>query len=327
MIRMAALAAAKTGLASGTPPETTAHKLLRRPGGKSRISPNGLIGRHHSRREIAFIVLGAFSVLALYCAHQLWVWSPYFQFYNGTSIKAFIKFVTTVSLFQPFDESQGVIVTRGGDAIIHEPLNDGLRLLLSEFPPPGLVLDPQKTFRERVTALREFVAGLLPDHSIMPHSPEPVRALELLGQNSQKTKYPKLCSKLVKIMVQYLSAIGFVSRVVQLNGHMAVEVFNPESNEWELHDPFFKTWASFEGKPISAMAAHDLMIKNQQVKYGAPKELLLTVGFVPRNNFSQDHLPKWHYFHYDNLDYWRILRVSDRSADFWKRLHSLTSPR
>ncbi|MCA1989168.1 MAG: hypothetical protein LDL07_08490 [Desulfarculus sp.] len=278
-------------------------------------------------RGAALISLGPCVVIALYLVHQLWAWDPYFQFYNGASVRAFLKFAATIVFSQPFDASQAVIVVRGGDAIIQEPQNDGLRHLLSEFPPPEIVRDPQKPFHERVTALREFVAEILPEKSPMPQSPEPVSALELLGENPQKAKYPRLCSKLVKIMVQYLSAVGYVSRVVQLDGHMALEVFNPRSNEWEMQDPFYNTWASFEGKPISAAKAHDLLLENKRIDYRAPQDSLRTVGFVPRNNFSQDHLPSWHYFNYDNLDYWRVLRVSDHTWDYWKRLHQINPAR
>lgn len=263
---------------------------------------------------------------ALYLAHQLWAWQPYFQFYNGTSHRATLKLAVTVALCQPFSENEGKIGRFGEAAIIYEPNNAELRRLLASFPPPAEFLERRLPFEQRITALRKFVAGILPSQSSMPQDPEPVRALEILGENPQHAKYPKLCSKLSKIMVQYLSAARYISRVVQLEGHMAVEVFAQHSGQWQLQDPFFNTEATRQGEPISAAKAHDLLVNNLPFEFDGPKKVFLTVGFVPRNNFAQDHLPKWHYFNYDNLDYWRILRVSDRTADFWKRLHALAPP-
>jgi hypothetical protein len=111
--------------------------------------------------------------------------------------------------------------------------------------------------------------------------------------------------------------------VVQLHGHVAVESYNPKTKVWEFQDPFFDSAASFEGQPISAAAAHDLVMRDVPFQFAGPRDVFLTVGYVPRNNFAQDHLPTWHYFHYDHLDYWRITRVSERSSDLWKRLYSL----
>ncbi len=263
---------------------------------------------------------------ALYLVHQLWVWQPYFQFHNGVTYKATLKLAATVVLCQPFNETEAAIGRFAGDAIIYQPYNPELQRLLAAFPPPDEFLDQRLPFRQRITALRKFVAGILPNRSLMSQTPEPVRALEILGENPQHAKYPRLCSKLSKIMVQYLSAVGVVSRVVQLEGHIAVEVFSQHSGQWQLQDPFFNTEATRQGEPISAAKAHDLLVNNLPFEFDGPKKVFLTVGFVPRNNFAQDHLPKWHYFNYDNLDYWRILRVSDRTADFWKRLHALAPP-
>lgn len=290
---------------------------------------NGLPERAKPRRDHGTIIrigLGVLTALVLYLAHQLWVWHPYFQFYNGTSHKAALKLAATVALCQPFSESEGRIGQFGGDAIIYEPDNPELRRLLARFPPPRDFLDQRLPFRHRITTLRRYVAGLLPSQSIMPQAPEPVRALELLGDNSRQARYPKLCSKLSKIMVQYLSAAGIVSRIVQLERHIALEVYDHQSGRWQSQDPYFDTEATLRGQPLSAATAHDLLVNNQPFEFGGPTDVFLTVGFVPRNNFAQDRLPEWHYFNYRNLDYWRVLRVSGGTSDLWKRLHALAPP-
>lgn len=290
---------------------------------------NGIPARtrpKHVRTAITRIGLGVLAALVLYLAHQAWVWRPYYQFYNGTSYKAALKLAATVALCQPFSESEGLIGKFGGDIILYEPDNAELRRLLARFPPPRDFLDQHLPFPQRITALRRYVAGVLPSQSIMPQAPEPVRALELLGDNPRQAKYPKLCSKLAKIMVQYLSAAGIVSRIVQLEGHIALEVYAQQSGQWQLQDPYFDTEATLRGQPLSAAKAHDRLVNNQPFNYDGPKDVFLTVGFVPRNNFAQDHLPEWHYFNYRNLDYWRVLRVSGQTSDFWKRLHALAPP-
>jgi hypothetical protein len=53
------------------------------------------------------------------------------------------------------------------------------------------------------------------------------------------------------------------------------------------------------------------------------KSILKTVVYIPRVNLAGDELPKWHYFNYDNLYSWKVLRVSAESGDYWiKKIES-----
>jgi len=53
------------------------------------------------------------------------------------------------------------------------------------------------------------------------------------------------------------------------------------------------------------------------------KSIFKTVVYIPRANFAEDDLPKWHYFNYDNLYCWKVLRVSAESENYWiKKIES-----
>ena len=114
------------------------------------------------------------------------------------------------------------------------------KALIKNFPPPSQVIDPNTEWHQKVSILRNFVFNILEQESEMPQIPEPIRAIDLLGLNNEGKKYPRLCSKNAKIFVQFLSGISMNSRIVQLYEHVAVEVWNPETLKWELHDPFFQ---------------------------------------------------------------------------------------
>jgi hypothetical protein len=171
-----------------------------------------------------------------------------------------------------------------------------------------------------VLGIRKYVSGLLPEQSELPRFPEPRKATVLLGKNPLGKKYPKLCSKDAFIFIQYLMAFGIQARVLQLNNHIATNVWNPETKVWEYHDPYFDADAKADGRNLSGAEIYDRLRTGQAVKFSRNDmaRFFDTVVYVPRNNFSQGKLPSWHYFNYDNLDYWKVKRVSDNSSEYWR---------
>ncbi len=143
--------------------------------------------------------------------------------------------------------------------------------------------------------------------------------MELLGDNAKRAKYPRLCSKLAKIFVQYLAAAGETARIVDLREHTAAEVYNPAEEHWEYHDPFFDAPAlGADGRHLSAAEAHDRLARGETVAFPGPAYVFATVVTLARNNFAGDKLPAWHYFHYDQLAWWRVERVSPASWSYWQ---------
>jgi hypothetical protein len=121
--------------------------------------------------------VGLSAIIGIYLIHQIWVWHPFFRFYQGVGTRALLKLAATTALCQPFGPDEGRIAAVGGVLMIVEPLHAGLRRLTSAFPPPGPTVNQRLPFAERVAAARAFVAGILPEKSVMPQSPEPVRAI------------------------------------------------------------------------------------------------------------------------------------------------------
>ena len=256
-----------------------------------------------------------------FVGYKWWVWRPYAPFYQGQTENAQLKWWLTILAASPFRTASGAPPIKdiaGEPYIVADPQDLAPRELLRLFPPPPEVLKTDIPTRQRVEALRSFVHGILPLNSSLPESPEPVRALVLLGQNQTHEKYPLLCSKQAKIMLQYLNALGLTGRIVQLHRHVSLEWFNPEKGQWEFQSPYDDSPVMFEGRHLSAAQAHDLQRQGREIEFRGDHKVFLTVAYLPRTAL-ETHLPSWHYFHYDNLDYWRVLRVSEKSRAYWKK--------
>jgi hypothetical protein len=107
------------------------------------------------------------------------------------------------------------------------------------------------------------------------------------------------------------------ARIVDLHRHTAAEAWNPSENKWELQDPYYDSAARHNGRHLSAAEAHDLTAEGIKLNFKGSSEVFKTVVYIPKLNFADDWLPTWHYFHYDNLDYWKVLRVSEDSWPYW----------
>tara|TARA_Y100001934_G_scaffold195170_1_gene230194 strand:- start:160 stop:978 length:819 start_codon:yes stop_codon:yes gene_type:complete len=250
------------------------------------------------------------------------MWKPFFDLVVIKDYKSIVKISLTVLLANPFYLPSGetaLKVIDGEKYIIDSNETKETKSLIKIFPPPSPVIDPNTEWHQKVSILRKFVFEILEQESDMPQIPEPVRAIDLLGLNNGGKKYPRLCSKNAKIFVQYLSGINIDSRIVQLYKHVTVEVWNPKVQKWELHDPYFNSTAMKDNEYLSSAEAFDLYANNDSFSYGAPHEIFQTVVYTPRTNFSNDQLPTWHYFSYENLHYWKTIRTSDISSALWKK--------
>ena len=270
------------------------------------------------KKRLCFIPL---IVILVFTAVKVTMWKPFFDLVVIKDYKSFVKISLTVLLTNPFYLPSGEIALKvigGKKYIIDSNETKEIKVLIKNFPPPSQVIDPNTEWHQKVSILRNFVFNILEQESEMPQIPEPIRAIDLLGLNNEGKKYPRLCSKNAKIFVQFLSGISMNSRIVQLYEHVAVEVWNPKTLKWELHDPFFNSAVMKDNEYLSAAEAFDLYANKDSFSYGAPLKIFQTVVYVPRTNFSNDELPAWHYFSYENLNYWKTVRTSEKSSGLWK---------
>jgi len=280
-----------------------------------------------TRKTIITILILFLSMSMIYTTLKIVMWKPYYSIAEITDYKSFIKLGLTTLITLPFKLPNGEIALKkiGGDLLIVDSSNSkGIMELYNKFPPPEIVLNKDSSWRVKVETLRKFASDILPWSSPAPSDPEPEMALTLLGENQYGKPYHKLCSANAKIFVQYLSGLGIYSRIVQLRRHVSVEVWNEELNKWEYQDPYNDVAVKENGKYLSAIEIFDMIEEGLPVSIPKQdaKSMFKTVVYIPRANFADD-LPKWHYFNYDNLYSWKVLRVSAESEGYWiKKIES-----
>lgn len=254
--------------------------------------------------KIAGVLFGGFFLL------KAAVWFPLralFQFPTWTSVA---KAAATVILASPpgyFGTGGHQVMVNNETYLVDDPSSVNLIRLLDQFPLPPEILDRSQSRQARLEKLAVHVSGILPLDSVKPQNPEPVSALEILGEKDG-VMYPKLCSKDAKIFVQYAAALGFTTRMVQLEHHVAAGVFNPEDGQWEMYDPYFGCAPRYRGKVISSVVANELYERGLDFEFCGPKSVFGSVTLIPRTDFGGGTLPAWHYFNYNNLAYWRHVR-------------------
>jgi hypothetical protein len=238
------------------------------------------------------------------------MWFPLREFFQCPTTTSLIKATMTVVLAFPpgyFNSSSDSMLVGNDIYFVDKPTAKNLVQLLERYPLPADILDVSRDREVRLESLAKYVRGLLPATSVKPQSPEPVLALELLG-DQDGVKYPKLCSKDSKIFVQYAAALGFVTRMVQLKNHVAAGVFNENNGQWEMYDPYFGCAPRYRGEVISSIVASDLLAAGMDFDFCGPKDVFRSVTIIPRTDFAKGKLPRWHFFNYDNLAYWRPMR-------------------
>ncbi len=261
----------------------------------------------------------------IWCSFKCFVWQPYFKCMKFPTAKSVLKSVYTILVYPPFEydgENEHFLEINGHCYFVDSANNIQLKRLVNNYPYPWAVTDANRPLNERVEILAKFVSKLLPKNVPVQHQNEPDRALVLLGHTKGTdgilAPVPKLCSADAKIFVQYVASLGLITRILQLEKHIAASVYNFENHTWEMYDPYFGCALKFEGKNISADEAYELLRKGKKLEYCGPMEVFNTVVVEPRTNFSRGMLPSLHYFSYDNLAYWRVKKVSENSPELWK---------
>ncbi|MDC0343170.1 hypothetical protein OAN10_02860 [Alphaproteobacteria bacterium] len=84
-------------------------------------------------------------------------------------------------------------------------------------------------------------------NSFEPESPH-----EILLKNKNKKTFSKICSADAKIFSSYLSELGILNRIIQLENHISLETYNKKEQKWELHDAHFNDSPTYNKTYISA---------------------------------------------------------------------------
>jgi len=256
-------------------------------------------------------MVSAAGVFLVFCLVKTAMWFPLRVFFEFPTFLSAAKAVLTVLLATPpgyFGTGGHPVIVNNEIYLVDEPEAAGLVRLMQKFPLAPEIVQTSLSREARLEKLAAHVSHMLPQTSSKPQSPEPVSALELLGERDG-VKYPKMCSKDAKIFAQYAAALGFTTRMVQLQNHVAAGVFNGETGEWEMYDPYFGCAPRYRGKIISSVVASDLYKSGVEFDFCGPKTVFGSVTVIPRTDFAQGSLPWWHYLKYDHLAYWRHVRV------------------
>lgn len=255
-----------------------------------------------------------------FLVQRAYIWRDYGPFFRPRTLGAVAKLVVTVAFISPPSGQDGpgdLIHLRGKAYLVDKPENQNLQELVRIYPLPAKLINDSVTQEKNLINLASHVSTLLPKSSVLPQYPEPTSALILLGSSEGK-RYPKLCSKDAKIFTQYATVLGYKTRLLQLHQHIAASVYNPEKNKWQMYDPHWGCAPTLNGNLLSAPEAFDLYMQGKDFDYCGPKEVFKTVVIIPNTLFGSE-FPRWHYFNYDNLSYWRPVKISGNSDPFWKK--------
>lgn len=170
-------------------------------------------------------------------------------------------------------------------------------------------------------------------HKILPEFPnidiapfEPESPYEILLKNKNKKSFSKICSADAKIFSSYLSELGILNRIIQLEDHISLETYNKKEKKWELHDAHFNDSPTYKGEYISANLAYDLIKQNKNFYFKGPKSVFNTIIYLPKTNLVTSKKLSvgdvdLNYFRYDNLSLWKPIVVSKKSSLIYKNLY------
>jgi len=273
-------------------------------------------------RDKVFWVAG--SVAVSFAMVKVVAWWPLRSLFFFPGMASFIKAIGTVAIAWPVGglgstgSMDKIALINDETYMVDDATHPELVRLLEKYPLSPEILDSSRPPEIRLSELAAFVSLLLPINSRRRHYPEPVSALEILGDGDGEP-YPKLCSKDSKIFVQYANALGFSTRLLQLHHHIAAGVFNPVKQKWEMYDPYFGCAPQKNGEFLSSTEAFELYARGQPFDFCGSKSVFQTVVTIPRTNFASGSYPRWHYFNYENLAFWRPHRLSSSSDEIWQR--------
>jgi len=158
-------------------------------------------------------------------------------------------------------------------------------------------------------------------NSFEPESPHLI-----LLKNKNKKTFSKICSADAKIFSSYLSELGILNRIIQLENHISLETYNKKEQKWELHDAHFNDSPTYNKTYISAKFAYNLIKQNKNFDYKGPKSVFNTIIYLPKTDLvSSTKLLiggiDLNYFRYDNLSLWKPIIVSKKSSMLYKNLY------
>lgn len=263
-------------------------------------------------------------IILFFLTFKIVTWYPFFDLIIINSYKDLVRVGVTLSIKNsPIKQK---IQIDNETYIVENLKSEKFKKFIRDFPIPKYIynLDRQK----QVVELRNWVHQLLPEfNNIKVNSPyEPESAYQILKDNLKNKTFSKICSADAKIFSSYLSHLGIINRILQLEDHISLEIYNEKNKNWEFHDAHFNDSPKYNGKYISAEFANNLNKKNKIFNYKGPKTVFNTIVYLPKMNlittkeilfFNID----LNYFRYDNLSLWKPLVVSEESSEIYKKLY------
>lgn len=263
-------------------------------------------------------------IIIIFLTFKIVTWYPFFDLITINSYKDLVRIGVTLSIKNsPINQK---IQIDNETYIVENLKSEKFKKFISDFPIPKHIysLDQQK----QVVELRNWVHQLLPEfNKVKVKSPyEPESAYQILKDNLNKNIFSKICSADAKIFSSYLSHLGIINRILQLEDHISLEIYNEKKKSWEFHDAHFNDSPKYNGENISAEFAYNLIKKNKTFNYKGPKTVFNTIVYLPKMNLitSKELLffnIDFNYLRYDNLSLWKPLVVSEESSEIYKQIY------
>jgi hypothetical protein len=268
--------------------------------------------------------LFASLIIIFFLTFKIVTWYPFFDLISINSYKDIVRIGVTLSIKNsPINQK---IQIDNETYIVENLKSEKFKKFINDFPIPNHIynLDKQK----QVVELRNWVYQLLPEFNNIKvnSSYEPESAYQILKDNLNKNTFSKICSADAKIFSSYLSHLGITNRILQLEDHISLEIYNEKNKKWEFHDAHFNDSPKYNGEYISAEFANNLNKKNKFFNYKGPKTVFNTIVYLPKMDlittkellfFNID----LNYFRYDNLSLWKPLVVSEESSKIYKQIY------
>ena len=267
--------------------------------------------------------LFAIFIFVLFLIFKVVTWYPFFDLVKLNSYKDFIRIALTISIKNaPISQK---IKIENEIYLIEDINNNKFKKFIQDFPIPQHILNIDDEYK--IIELRKWVYNILPEFDKkIKESFEPESPYEILSKNAKGNVFSKICSADAKIFSSYLSHLGIINRIVQLENHISLETYNKKNKKWEFHDAHFNDSPTYNGEYINAKFAYNLIKQNKLFNYKGPKSVFKTILYLPKMNlvtskgilFADTDL---NYFRYDNLSLWRPIVISEESSMYYKELY------
>lgn len=274
-------------------------------------------------RYIKNFSLLAIIIIIIFLIFKLITWFTFFDLVKINSYKDFIRIVITLSV-QSAPINQKIKIDNE-TYLIEDIKNKKFKKFINEFPIPKNIIKLDE--KSKIIELRKWVFMILPEfRNKNINLLEPESSYEILLKNKSNNTFSKICSADTKIFSSYLSELGILHRILQLENHIGLEIYNKKNQEWEFHDVHFNDSPKYNGKYISASFAYELTKHNKNFDYNGPKSVFNTIIYLPKTNLvtSKKILIgniDLNYFRYDNLSLWKPILISEKSSILYKDLY------